>query len=81
MLIPSSYELKDGATAPENTTVKECKYCHTKFAIPNAEAGNYKSDVCEGCKDALDKDVAAASAALMKSQTDAADTIGKALGK
>ena len=80
-LIPTSYLVKEGTSAPEDTVTKQCKYCHSTFAIPNNEVEMYKTDVCEECKDALDKDIAAASAALMKNPTDAADTIKTALGK
>ncbi len=81
MLIPISYALNDNASAPDDTVERECKYCHTRFAIPTDEVDKYKDNVCEGCKVEFDKDMAAASAALLKPATDVADTISKALGK
>lgn len=80
MLIPKSYALAEGKEAPEGTTVKTCKYCQSKFAVPNAELDKYKADTCEDCGEKLDKDVAAATATLMKNPAEAADAIKKALG-
>lgn len=79
MLIPMEYQVKDGVI-PDSTTEKTCRYCQSKFAVPSESASQYQ-DVCEGCKDEFDKEIAAASAALMKSPTDAAEAIKKALGK
>lgn len=79
-LIPKTYAIPENSEAPDGTVVKECKYCHGKFAIPSGEVDKYKTDVCEDCSEQFDKDVAAATASLMKNPTDAADTIKKALG-
>ena len=80
-LIPMTYLVKEGSEIPEDTVKKECKYCHSTFAVPASEAESYKTDACEDCKDAFDKDVAEAAAALMKNPSDAAETIKNALGK
>ena len=80
MLIPTSYLMKDD-NAPDGTVVRTCKFCQRKFAVPEERNAEYKPDACEDCSADLDKEIAAASAALMKNPTDAADTIKTALGK
>lgn len=79
MFIPMTMKVTDG-NIPDGCTEKTCRYCQTKFAVPTAKVDSYKNDVCEDCKDAFDKDIAAASAALMKNPTDAGDMIKTALG-
>ena len=81
MFIPKEYYLEDGKDQPEGTVIKTCRYCNSRFAVPNDKADNY-SDVCDcdECKEKADKDAANASAALMKPKTDAADTVKTALG-
>lgn len=80
MFLPMSMKVT-GDSLPEGTVEKKCRYCQTSFAVPSEEVETYKNDVCEECKPEFDKDVAAASAALMKNPTDAAATIKTALGK
>lgn len=82
MLIPSNYYIKDDAELPTGCVERKCRICNSRFAVPEKEAANL-SDVCdaESCKEAVDKEAAAAAAALMKPKTDAADTVSKALGK
>lgn len=81
--IPSNYAVKEGSEAPVGSVIKTCKFCKGTFAIPSEEASKYeKSNVCDcdECKEAHEKEIAAAAAALMKPPTDAAETIKTALG-
>lgn len=81
--IPSSYAVKEGSEAPVGSVIKTCKFCNGTFAIPAEEAAKYeKSNVCDNdaCKEAHNKEITAAVAALMKPPTDAAEAIKTALG-
>lgn len=82
MLIPNEYYLEPGKDAPEGAVVKKCSICGRAFALP-ADVADKVSDVqvCDApeCKETYEKQVAAESAALMKSN-DAAQTIKTALG-
>ena len=83
MLIPSKYFLEEGKEQPEGTTLKTCRFCNGRFAIPNDEVDKYeKSTVCDSdsCVESSNKEGAAAAAALLKPKTDAEDTIKSALG-
>lgn len=84
MLIPNQYVLKEGETAPEGAQVCTCRICNTTYAVP-VEAANGKTfiDVCDAddCKTAYDKEIAAATAALMKDPVEAKEALDKALGK
>ena len=83
-LIPNQYAVKEGETAPEGSQVCTCRFCNTTYAIP-AEAASGKTfiDVCDAddCKAAYDKEIAAASAALMKDPSESQAIINQALGK
>lgn len=83
-LIPSKFALKEGDAAPEGSLKCKCRFCNTQYAIP-AEESNGKTfiDVCdsEECKTAYDKEIAAATAALMKNPSEGQEIINKALGK
>lgn len=80
MLLSHEWLLKDGAEAPEGSTVMECRYCGSKFAVP---AGTEKVvNVCDdpACADAYDKEVGSAVSKMMTSPDEASEAIKKALG-
>lgn len=80
MLLANKYVVSDEKSIPEGTVLKKCKYCGRSFAIPSSEADQV-SDCCDddGCRKEAEKEAAAEAAALMKNG-DAADTIKTALG-
>lgn len=80
MFIPMDTKISNDAQIQEGKVEKICKICNGRFAVPEQDADNYKVCVCEDCQPAYDQQVAAASAALMKDPSGAAEAIKTALG-
>lgn len=83
MVLPKNYLLEEGKEAPEGTVLCTCKTCKSQFAVPENEAKEVNDDnVCETCREAIDKAAAAvASSMITGGSAEAMETLNKALGK
>lgn len=81
MFIPMSMKVDNEAEIPEGNVEKVCRICNSRFSVPSQDADNYQTCVCEDCQPTYDKQIAVASASLMKDPAGAAETIQNALGK
>lgn len=86
MLIPHMYILEEGKEIPENTTIKTCRFCNKRFAIPNdVITGKNYTNACdsEECKKKINAEVANIVHMLMNADKikDTTEALKKALGE